>query len=205
MLEFKQMNKIFAIVVIKLFIFNTSSFAFTQGTGEVKMSNKAVNHFISYIKGEANFKKKIGDVKPKPSMFILSSNGNWTAAWFCPYNACRDTLSKKTIEECERETGTNCGVFAARRTIYWENGINTKKNKTKFKSKMSDSEIRAKLTELGFLGGDISTSNTITPKITKKNENKEDVVKQLKDLKNLLDSGVITNDEFEKAKKKILN
>ena len=31
------------------------------------------------------------------------------------------------------------------------------------------------------------------------------IVSQLNDLKDLLDSGVLTNEEFEKAKKKLLN
>ena len=35
--------------------------------------------------------------------------------------------------------------------------------------------------------------------------NSKDIVKQLNDLKKLLDSGVITKEEFEKAKKKVLN
>ena len=32
-----------------------------------------------------------------------------------------------------------------------------------------------------------------------------DIVKQIKDLKELYDSGVLTKEEFEKAKKKLLN
>jgi hypothetical protein len=165
------MKKILGIIVVGLLL-SGNAYAFTKGTGEVKMTDKALNHFIDYIQGKSNFKKKVGDVKPKPSMFILSSNGNWTAAWFCPYsNGCTDSLSTKTIKECERETGTTCGVFAARRTIYWDNGINTKKKKARFKSKMSGSEIRAKLTDLGFIGG-TSTTTTTSAKVTKKYEKK---------------------------------
>jgi hypothetical protein len=165
------MNKILGIIVLGLFL-SGNAFAFTKGTGEVKMTDKALNHFIDYVQGKSNFKKKVGDVKPKPSMFVLSSNGNWTAAWFCPYSSgCVDSLSAKTIKECERETGTTCGVFAARRTIYWDNGINTKKKKARFKSQMSGSEIRTKLTKLGFIGS-TSTTKTTTSKITKKYENK---------------------------------
>jgi hypothetical protein len=33
----------------------------------------------------------------------------------------------------------------------------------------------------------------------------EDIVQKLKDLKELLDAGVITSEEFKKAKKKLLN
>ena len=36
-------------------------------------------------------------------------------------------------------------------------------------------------------------------------DNSSDIVKQLKDLKELYDSGALTKEEFEKAKKKILN
>ena len=66
------------------------------------------------------------------------------------------------------------------------------------------------LTELGFYDGD-SVSTTSTPKAVKKKEVKKesledkDIVKKLKDLKELFDSGILTKEEFEKAKKKILN
>jgi hypothetical protein len=205
------MKKILGIIVLSLFICNTASFAFTKGTGEVKMTDTAVNHFIKYIKGEAKFKSTSGfQKKPTPSMFILSSDGDWTMAWFCPYNQCQDSLSAKTIKDCERETGTTCGVFAARRTIYWDNGINKKNKKARFNSKMTNSEIRAKLTEFGFLGGSISKTTTTTPKITKKKKevkklkNDKDIVKKLKDLNDLYKSGVLTKEEFAKAKKKLL-
>jgi len=39
----------------------------------------------------------------------------------------------------------------------------------------------------------------------KETSNDKDIVKKLKDLKELLDSGVLTKKEFEKAKKKLLN
>jgi hypothetical protein len=207
------MKKILGIVVLSLFICNTASFAFTKGTGEVKMTPRAVNHFIKYIKGESNIKStKSFEKKPTPSMFILSSDGDWTMAWYCPYTQCADSRSAKTIKDCERETGTTCGVFASRRTIYWENGINKKNKKARFKSKMTNSEIRAKLTEIGFLGGSTSKTTTTTPKITKKKKketkkvtkNSSDLINKLKDLKELRDNDVLTDEEFLKAKKKLL-
>ena len=140
---------------------------------------------------------------------MLSSNGNWSYGVFCPWSACsfRD-LTVKIIQDCERITGVSCGVFASKRTIYWDNGINTKKNKAKFKSKMTALEIRAKLKEYGFIGEatkQIENKKDKKAKITKKITQTDDVVSQLKELKQLLDSGVLTQEEFEKAKKKILN
>jgi hypothetical protein len=90
--------------------------------------------------------------------------------------------------------------------VKWQNGINSGHyKKSSIKSKWSDAEIRAKLTEMGFLGGNTSSTTTTTPKITKKIKQSGDIVSQLKDLKDLLDSGVLTKEEFTKAKKKLLN
>ena len=47
--------------------------------------------------------------------------------------------------------------------------------------------------------------NIIFPMKKASAENPENNVKKLKDLKELLDAGVITQDEFDKAKKQILN
>ena len=43
------------------------------------------------------------------------------------------------------------------------------------------------------------------PKITKKITNDSDIVEKLKELKGLFESGVLTEDEFKKAKDKVLN
>ncbi len=74
--------------------------------------------------------------------------------------------------------------------------------------------VSIKLKELGFYSD--TTLKTTTPKITKKKEepkkikrsaetDKGNIVSQIKDLKKLLDDGVITQNEFDKAKKKLLN
>ena len=200
------MKKLFGIVVLILLCGENISYAgAVNGIGELKMTDRAVNNFIYYIKIN---KQIVNGKRPKPSSFIISKNGDWSWYWYCAYNECWHN-DKPKIEECERATGVSCARFAMRRTIYWDNGINTKKKRAKFSSKMSDSEIRAKLRELGFIGN-ASTTTTTTPKITKKKEvkklkNNEDIVTKLKDLKDLFDSGVLTEDEFKKAKKKLLN
>ena len=98
-----------------------------------------------------------------------------------------------------------------RRTVKWKNGINLGKKQSRFKHNWTDSEFRAKLTELGFLGNATSSTTTTKPKITKKKKvtkkttSSSDLVAQLKELKQLLDDGVITEEEFAKAKKKLLD
>lgn len=137
------------------FIFNTSSNAGSiNGKGELKMSNQSVENFIYYIKIN---KQLIDGKRPKPEAFLISQDGSWSWYFYCTWNDCSQN-DKVKIEECERITGITCGRFAMRRTIYWDNGINTKKKKAKFSSKMSDTEIRAKLTELGFIGNTSTTT-----------------------------------------------
>ena len=81
----------------------------------------------------------------------------------------------------------------------------------KISRKATNSEIREILEELGFTGTKkSSTTNSSTtetkPKITKKKkvENKSGVVKQIQDLNEMYKSGIISKEEFDKAKKKIL-
>ena len=192
------MKNILGIIVLVFFIYNTSSYASSvNGSGELKMSNQSVNNFISYIKIN---KKPINGKRAKPDSFIISQDGSWSWYWYCAYNNCWQN-DKPKLEECERKTGVSCGRFAKRRTIYWDNGINTKKKKAKFSSKMSDQEIRDKLKRLGFIESNASTT-TNKPKITKKSP---DIAKQLTQIKKLYDDGILTKEEFEKAKKKLLN
>ena len=149
------MKKIILIFLMTFFFFN-SGFSVIKGKGEVKMSDGALDHFANYIWG--NFNVDLSKVEawasrtknPKPGMFIMSSDGKWTSAWFCPYSRCEDPGSSGTVKECERETDVRCGVFAVRKTIYWDNGINTKKNKAKVNRNMTFDQIKSLLISLGF-------------------------------------------------------
>ena len=201
------MKKIIGIIILSILLSSTSFAGVKKGKGEVTMSANTVDWFIKYIRGK---KSQV------PLAFILSSDGSWLHYWYCPMmKTCRAGNYMPTIRDCEEKTGVDCGLFARKKTILWKNGINPGKGKaSRISSKWSDAEIRAKLTELGFLCVSSSTSTTTIPKITKKKETKKitkkksqsnDIVSQLKDLKDLLDSGVLTNEEFENAKKKLLN
>ena len=110
---------------------------------------------------------------------------------------------------------TDCLIFAKRRTIVWKNGINKGKGKeSKVNSKWDEKKVRAKLTELGFLGTtNSSTSTTEQNNATKKKKKtkKKDTskisdedIKKLKELKKLLDDGILTQEEFNSQKKKLL-
>jgi len=199
------MKKLLGILVLSLLL-STSAFSVNKnvGTGDVTLSAASVNHFINYLKGGSG---------KKPGTFWITIDGIDPYYWYCDQGSCNDSAGQELVA-CEQYYNKECKLFARRRTIKWHNGINTGKGKeSTFKSKWSGTKVKAKLTELGFLGGSTSSSTTTTPKITKKKEPKitkkntedNDIVNKIKDLKELFDSGVLTKEEFDKAKKKLLN
>jgi len=113
------------------------------------------------------------------------------------------------ISNCKKKSGQECYLFANGYKIVWDNGSDKKKRSLKKKDIKAGKTV-ALLTELGFYDNNASSS-TKTPKKVEKKETKKnsvndkDIVQKLKDLKELLDSGVLTDEEFEKAKKKLLN
>ena len=159
------MKKLFGILILSLLITSTSFAGVKKGKGDVILDKYSLEKFIRYIKGKKS---------QYPIGFVLSSNGSWSTYWFCPErDACRGMNYNPTIKECEDSTGVDCGLFARRYTILWKNGINPGKGKkSRIKRKWSDEEIIAKLTELGFLDNNNSststTSKNIDSKITKK-------------------------------------
>ena len=140
------MKKIFVIVLLS-FVFCNMGYSAIYGKGELKMSDRAVNHFIDWVKTKEIYKGN----RCKPSMFIMSSNGIWTQGNICCYPQCLDTFSRGLVKDCERETGVACGVFSIRRTIYWTNGVNTKEDKLRVKSKWSNQKIKDELKRLNFI------------------------------------------------------
>ena len=215
-------------------LLNFNAYAAPDGRGQIQLSEDVVKSFIDYLVGDIGTQKSLFN---KPSTFWITIDGSKSYWWYTPQGADRDqrvyqtysddfqaneantsgdagnSMSKPTEErdKCERHHGQSCSRFAKGRYVSWNNGINPKGKAAKFSSKMSESEVRAKLTKLGFYNDDFLDTTT-TPEITKEKETKKEITKSdadivpiLKDLKELLDSGVLTKEEFEKAKKKILN
>ena len=159
------MKKLLGIVVLGLLL-STNAYAGKKwGEGELKLSPSVTKVFIKYIKGKHS---------ESPYLFAVSIDGFSYNYYYCGQglNNCQGG-DEFILEECEKySNGVKCGLFARNRTIKWKNGINPGKGKAStINSKWSDSEIKAKLTELGFLGGE-------TKKIEKKETKKTDAKKQ---------------------------
>ena len=183
------MKKLLGILVLSFLLYNPSSFAVMKGAGEVKLSDRSLENFLYYIRCDWPGKKQ---EKCKPALFVVSSDGDWSYFHYCAYNECWFN-ERKTVRQCESETGVTCGVFAVRRGIVWENGIKKEKKSLKISNKWSDQEVKDELARLGFYGEMITQSENL------------DIIEKIKSLKKLYDQGVLTKEEFEKAKKRLLN
>ena len=196
----KVLSSSFIILTMCLFLTNTTSAA-EWGEGELKLSKRVLSKFITYVKNPNHSKA--------PHLFAVAKDGMEYNYYTCGsgLNQCRGG-DERIIEECngyskKNGSGAKCALFARNRTVKWDNGINPGKGKaSKFNSKWSDEEIKAKLRELGFLG---TESESFVTKKEKTSTNLGNTVEQLETLTKLYESGALTEEEFKEAKKKILN
>ena len=214
----KNLRKIcFGIIFFTLFSNISIAANKFEGHGELKLDDIDVKIFLEYVNPPAG---------QSPMVFlVLQEKGKaiWSTYWYCPAGACQTLSKSKASKMCvdaaekyyKRTIIADCLIFAKRRTIVWKNGINKGKGKeSKVNSKWDEKKIRAKLTELGFLGDTNSSSGTTEQnnankkkKKTKKNDTdkiSDKDIEKLKELKKLLDDGILTQEEFNSQKKKLL-
>ena len=190
------------ITFFLFFLFPFKTYAAQDGRGELQLSEQAVNSFINYIKGDTNRGKSSFN---KPLTYWISNDGNFAYWWYCPYERCTPSNGVEERKICENESKQSCSRFARGRYVRWDNGINPKGKKAKFNSRMSENEIRNKLTKLGFYKNNPSIDadlNNTNKQIISKDKS---LLEQLETLTQMFQDGLITEEEFKKAKKKILN
>ena len=198
------MKKIFGIIFLSFFLTESVFSAPQDGKGELKLSNNVANQFINYIRGGVGFGAKSSN--NKPMTFYVTLDGSGSYFWYCPYGSCQSGNPKEEMKLCEQAYGMECKRFARKKQVRWKNGINpVKGSASKFHEKMTDSEMLAKLTELGFYGNTSSSNSTTTDTSSKKKTNENDVVEKIKELNDLYKSGALTKEEFTKLKKELLN
>ena len=109
--------------------------------------------------------------------------------------------------QLRKKAGKECYLFANGYKIVWENGSNKKRRKLKRKE-IRAGKTKAILQELVFYDPDYSqSSNTSSSSTQEKSKKKSDqnIVEELENLNDLYKSGAISLEEFEKAKKLLLN
>tara|TARA_Y100000768_G_scaffold138425_1_gene103098 strand:- start:203 stop:886 length:684 start_codon:yes stop_codon:yes gene_type:complete len=225
--------KKFLIIITTFFLFvNNISFAGSTGKGELKFGYDTMVNAMMYFYGTHNPKWSDGaNKKNHPMIMTVSENGKSSMYYYCPYpQGCEDgQLIYDAIKACEKySNGSPCKVWARKRSIIWKNDQYEKRTSVK-KSFLKDPYKVAKLIQdLGFYDGDINELPGIDPKTaqiiedeeikpkkkktkitetveTNSNNISDDTIEKLKSLKELFDTGVLTEEEFTKAKKKLLN
>ena len=211
------MTKILSIIFLYI-LFQTNLYAgvttgYKLGKGPLKLTKHMVNELEFFFSGGTRgaYAEKQKSAW-KPGLIAISVDGNTSYMFRHPLHVTQvDSKSYWgiAIANCKKKSGQECYLFANGYRIVWDNGSNKKKRRLKRKDIKAGKTI-ALLTELGFYDNNASSSTNTPKKVekkeTKKNSvNDKDIVQKLKDLKELLDSGVLSNEEFEKAKKKLLN
>jgi len=219
------MKKLLGIVVLGLSLTLCSSVLAKDGSGKIKFTERTLNNFLSYLGGEGVTNKGTWFKSGEPMVFAVSPSGKNSYYYYCPkqyivqYGGCMPlgTVIGKAQNQCKKKAGGSerCFIFAKKRKIVW-NSINYK-----FPKELSTEFVKNKLKELGFYGQQAlkKEEKKKEPKIKKKKEPKKkkkkepkkkttsssDLAAQIKELKQLLDDGIITKEEFTKAKKKLLD
>ena len=225
----KRMLKKLLIIILFVIFYNNfahsfSSFGKYKGEGDLKLPKETFDILEFYLSGgkygiiannpKYDWEKKLKKMTNWKGMFFIVSKNGKGIYWY--YNQHGDNVDTspnylgKAVGRCRSQGHGECYVFAIKNKIVWQNGINHKKGTNKKKKEARNGMVLTKLKELGFYDGVSKNSNTksstksSTPKITKKKED-NDIVKKLKELNELYNSGVLTKEEFDKAKKKLLN
>ncbi len=211
------------LLIISFFFLSQPSYA-KWGKGTLKLDKQTMEHVMRYMYGAGN-EKYSGDAKRKqdPWIMVISEDGTWSQYTYCPAeynNNCIPPNPARNIKVCEKESrGSPCFVFAIKRRVVWKNGGS--KVKIKKKDLKSPYVVAKKIQEGGFYDGDISKLSGIDISTGQSNEelsvtgekknddtvvksNEKDIVKELETLTKLFESGSLSKEEFEKAKKKLL-
>tara|TARA_S200000501_G_scaffold24363_1_gene21132 strand:- start:16806 stop:17393 length:588 start_codon:yes stop_codon:yes gene_type:complete len=194
------MKKLLLLIPLMI-IFSLKTSAVADGRGELQLSSNVISSFINYITGETSKDSK--SLFNKPLSFWVTTDGSASYWWFCPYSRCAPGNQSEEKKACERSTGLDCERFARGRYVRWDNGINPKGSKAKFSSKMSANEVRAKLTKLGFFNNNLNSTSE-TNQTNDVTSSSKSLIEQLDALSKLFDEGKLTEEEFTKLKKKLL-
>ena len=181
------MKKLLGIVVLGLLL-SGNAYADLNGSGEIKLNQFNVNEFEHYLSDGIHDKNGGAQRSGKGLVFAISLDGADSGYYYCfQGRICEANNSiTDTISYCQRNAKKHsgekkkCRIFAKKRTIVWD-GLNKKVPK--------GVNVKNFLDELGLVSHEVAPTNIDE--------------EQLKQLKSLLDLGVMTQEEYDEAIKAI--
>jgi len=168
-----------------------------NGQGPLKIQSDILDILLNYY---FNPKNK----KDRPTYFAITKTGDMLGYSICPASYAGDCLpgAQTALTGCRKNVKKylkrkeRCWVFAKERKIVWNN-LNIEIPKG-----TPNQQIKEILIAQGFYGSKLIKKKQVKKKSTTPSS---EITKKIKELKQLLDDGVINQEEFTKAKKKILN
>ena len=165
-----------------------NAYADLNGYGEVKLNQYNVNQFEKYLSDRIHDKDGGLNKRGTGLVFAITLDGADSGYYYCfKGNDCNLNISlADTIQHCQKKAKKNsgkkqtCRIFAKKRTIVWD-GLNKKVPK--------GVNVKDFLDELGLVSHEVAPTNIDE--------------EQLKQLKSLLDSGIMTQEEYDEAIKAI--
>ena len=216
------MNFRISIYLLIALFFTTNSYAvkiYKKGKGPLSISENTAHVLEYYFSGGT--KGKWADPEKadwNPYVIAISEDGHYFGIIrqpkrFASQNVDEKNYSALAVGDCKKMAQKDgypqeCFLFAVKRKIVWDNGSDKKRRSLK-KSEIKAGKTFSILKELDFYTGGSKNLNSNKNNNTSSNNNStssnSELVDQIKSLKKLYDDGVLSKEEFEKAKKKILN
>jgi len=214
--------KLFIYLII-ISMFSSNSFAvktYKKGKGELNLSENTAHVVEYYFSGGTKGKwARPDEADWYPYVLAISSDGYYYGIIrqpkkFAAGNVDEKNYSALAIKNCKQMAQKDgypqeCFLFATKNKIVWDNGSD-KKRRRLLKSEIKAGKTFAILKELEFYSGNVKQNlenniNNNSSSSSNSNLSNNELVEQIKSLKKLFDDGVLSKEEFEKAKKKILN
>ncbi len=218
------MKKSFFLLILVSLCFNFSVAysnvkSYKKGKGDLIVSENTANVLEYYFSGGKMGKfAESEDPGWKPGLIAISIDGQFynfftQPKWLQDHQIMSGNYAGRAVKKCEQmaveyNVPQKCFLFAKGYKIVWDNGTTSKERRIK-RSDIKNGRTIEILTNLGFYLGSYNnqsndTKETNNLSTVNNSEKGEDVVSKIKELKQLFDEGILSEEEFEKAKKKIL-
>jgi len=175
------------LLILLMFLFQTNLIAGLEGHGEIKLSPYSVEQFEKYLSTKNhNTTKGANDKHGKGLVFSISADGNYSGYYYCFKGKNCSPDEAKVKSHCQtrakKSTGKKikCNTFAVKRKIVWNN-LNREVPK--------DVNVKEFLEELNMVSNEKAPTNIGG--------------EQKKQLKSLLDRGILSKEEYDEAIKSI--
>ena len=198
----KLFLKIFLIIIS--FLFTHAKASSLYGSGDLEISKALYNYIADYLGSGVKNKNEGAKSRGRGTYLAISTTADWGSSSYCPWSQCEDDGGIRVKRGCEKgakkRTGQKetCKLLFKGHTIRW--------NGSKIKVSTND-DLAYALKQVNITVKGLTDKNNSPTKAKSKEKkiDKSDISNKLNELNKLYKSGVLTKNEFELAKKRLLD